>query len=458
MPYEGAPEQRHVCNVTELCRPSSGAGLGRRRRQAQPSFDLNELLNNPINGQVDFNGGLGNRADGHFNVRYDPSTGLVASGAPAYGNCPNCLPPGGAQSDGRFFDTTRPYDSSANGRFTVDNPNYKFLPDGYNRQYLASSSNSRFYDPSGSAAAQGLSSSTTAPLLSNAEQNRLNYDEIRTSAGNAASGQRFTNNIYGYDYRSSPGTRYTINGNIDVQTSPSSSGDESMYQPPEVQRRPARQAQSSLAGTAYRNQDLKFPREENTIPMADLPQRDQPGQQGRGALGDYDIVDGTAMYYPYRTSTAQGGAAGPALQYPAQARDEPQVLDLAQWNREHGDQVQYTSNDAFATSADAVVRQYDGRAPGRGRVFRPRLHRHRPLLVSGVRDQAGPDAGRRRGVAGRSDGLSNVLPAAEALAAPGGPPLLPGPEGGRLLSAVASAYLHCGSARGAAPCTVPARK
>ncbi|CAD5222441.1 unnamed protein product [Bursaphelenchus xylophilus] len=388
MPYSDTPEKRLVCNVNEVCQTSTTATRGKR----QSTFDLNSLLNTPINANIDFTGGVNQNTDGQFNVNYNPYNSQT-TGYNGQSNYQNAAynPPNNYQTSGyngqnlynspyqvpsncmgancnsqsaftsstssqNFFDTRNPDANSFNGsNLRVDNPNYKFLPDGYNRQFEQNSGRQQFYDQNSNGF--GVATTTQQPVLSNDEQNKLNYQGIQSSS-RTTNGQRFTNNIYGYDYRSNPGTRYTING------------DESMYQPPEVnslngrRRRQVglddnkkigdkdtsdvinddqipigrrkksifneqsnakqnnvileassnsysvesrRKRQSAYAGTAYNNQDLKFPREENTIPMS--PQFDALSAGGfNGDNSGFQTANTNsnsngAMYYPYRTTT-----------------------------------------------------------------------------------------------------------------------------------------------------------
>ncbi|KAH7720524.1 hypothetical protein AAVH_12058 [Aphelenchoides avenae] len=135
------------------------------------------------------------------------------------------------------------------------------------------------------------------------------------SGTGGAQGQQFTNNIYGYDYRSNPDMKYTVNGN------------EAQYQPPQYSRyepppgspfgRKRRQAsyqpyggRSSFAGTAYQNQDIPFQRDNSVMqqplfyspPMMDKSFPSAP----RSNWQFYDPgMNLTAMYYPYRTTVEE---------------------------------------------------------------------------------------------------------------------------------------------------------
>ncbi|CAD5217683.1 unnamed protein product [Bursaphelenchus okinawaensis] len=406
MPYSDEPKKRLICDVIEVCRSSSSIQEFPRGKR-QTNIDLNSLLNNPIHANIDFSGGVQSSTNGQFNVNYNPydtqSSGASAqlynppytsgySSSKMYGNNygntangysstangysnPSMYDNGYSSSSmygnqysnsaqtsngysnpsGNYFDTRYPQSSQSNlSSPSVENPNYKFLPEGYNNVY--EQNQQRFFDPQNSQYGNQYATTTTMPVLSNDEQNKKNYQDIQGSGVNNQN-QRYTNNIYGYDYRSNPGTRYTING------------DESMYQPPEVStigygkkkreadslpqttnsdqnpspsqtssnqnsktsgnlkgmpdQKPTSRArrQSAYAGTAYNNQDLKFPREENTIPMS--AQFDAFGSSAfyddnSNINSNNNMNSGSSMYYPYRTDTnsnlgqsGQDGNTGP---------------------------------------------------------------------------------------------------------------------------------------------------
>lgn len=126
-----------------------------------------------------------------------------------------------------FFDSRNPNANNLNNvsTFTVDNPNYKFLPYGISNTYEASSQQQRFYDTNGNVKAAQFVTTTEQPVLSNDEQNRKNFESIqRSGSSGSTNAQQFTNNIYGYDYRSNPGNKYTINGNIQIRNDRSTEG------------------------------------------------------------------------------------------------------------------------------------------------------------------------------------------------------------------------------------------
>lgn len=86
--------------------------------------------------------------------------------------------------------------------FTVDNPNYKFLPDGLGQQYEAGSGRQRFYDNNGNPIANNQFGANEEPVRSNADQNRLNYQDINSRGTPQTNNNQYTtNNVYGYDYR-----------------------------------------------------------------------------------------------------------------------------------------------------------------------------------------------------------------------------------------------------------------
>ncbi|KAI6177095.1 hypothetical protein M3Y97_00870000 [Aphelenchoides bicaudatus] len=211
-----------------------------------------------------------------------------------------------------FYDTRYPNSNSQNmSAFTIDNPNYKFLPDGLGNQYDANSGRQRFYDNNGNPTANNQFGANEDPLRSNSDQNRLNYQDINGRGNPQTSNNQYTNNIYGYDYRSNPGNKYTINGNFDinVQQVPRTSGNEQQYQPPQNQyysngRRKKRQT-GGFQGTSYQGQDNKFPRVENTVQSSGAARDDPTPNFNTGSnnfnsqRAFYDSQNSQGgMYYP----------------------------------------------------------------------------------------------------------------------------------------------------------------
>uniref|UniRef100_A0A7E4W9Y0 WW domain-containing protein n=1 Tax=Panagrellus redivivus TaxID=6233 RepID=A0A7E4W9Y0_PANRE len=189
-----------------------------------------------------------------------------------------------SNSNTRFNDANSPSQNgealgfpTTNGdSFVVANPNYIFLPPAIEQRFLdnelggsnnggqggGGSGSGVFYDQNSNVGGQGLYGSTTtqAPVLSNDAQNQANYQRIQADPPTTADPSTYTNNIYGYDYRSNANMQYTLNGNP------------SQYQPPSFTRfqpppgspfRKKRQAftqftdPNTLPGTAYYGQNSK---------------------------------------------------------------------------------------------------------------------------------------------------------------------------------------------------------
>uniref|UniRef100_A0A0K0G182 Nucleoporin NUP35 n=1 Tax=Strongyloides venezuelensis TaxID=75913 RepID=A0A0K0G182_STRVS len=186
----------------------------------------------------------------------------------------------------------------------VENPNLKFLNltlyDEYSNRTttgISSIGTSRQYDSSSSS----VTSSNSSPLTDE-QQNELNYQRIQQSYAlnpDPTAGMTFTNNIYGYDYRSNPNDSYTINGNP------------SQYTPPVIQRfkRQAIPGSDIYAGTAYANQRLLFDDNSDVLQDYTLYDPQNTGTLGtstnNGVLRDSTSNNGTLMYYPYRTNITQ---------------------------------------------------------------------------------------------------------------------------------------------------------
>uniref|UniRef100_A0A914E0W5 VWFA domain-containing protein n=1 Tax=Acrobeloides nanus TaxID=290746 RepID=A0A914E0W5_9BILA len=99
--------------------------------------------------------------------------------------------------------------------FVVMNPNARFLPENLYDQYVTAYNQQRFYNPT-------IPTTTQPPILSNSQQNQVNYQNILNQP--QSSTPLYTNNIYGYDYRSNPNQQYTYIGN------------NQQYQPPVITR------------------------------------------------------------------------------------------------------------------------------------------------------------------------------------------------------------------------------
>ncbi|TKR69909.1 hypothetical protein L596_022000 [Steinernema carpocapsae] len=133
-----------------------------------------------------------------------------------------------------YLQQQRSYDQSND--FLVQNPNYRFLDQSLQQRYeqnqnLYQNQNARMYD-SNSPYSQGGYSNQNQPMLTNQQQNQLNYQRIQQdyrNNPNPNAGRTFTNNIYGYDYRSNPNQQYTYVSNSQQQ-----------YQPPQYQRVPVK--------------------------------------------------------------------------------------------------------------------------------------------------------------------------------------------------------------------------
>ncbi|KAI6201322.1 hypothetical protein M3Y96_00829400 [Aphelenchoides besseyi] len=367
-PYNGEPKTREVCNVTTACLApkivqnfrSYAKQQQRQSFEVQLPAEVSNLLSQPIDANFDINGavhvsstqngqfdGRSNQAAAYGTTNYAPTyhnnqpyttniqtpfgrvgyssndysqpqnNGFYGNSQPFYGNYQTPYGNSNFANQQTFNNPQRQpfYDSQFQNSntqnmstFTIENPNYKFLPENLNIQYEANAGQRRFYDQNGNPYNSQFGTTTEEPTRSNAEQNKINYAEIgqRNNANNPNS-QQFTNNIYGYDYRSNPGTRYTINGMLDIRSSSimQNSGNEQQYQPPQNQRFPTngrrKRRQSAYEGTAYKDQDLKFPRVENTIPVS-MYFDDSTNSNTFATANTFNNQNqATAMYYPYRT-------------------------------------------------------------------------------------------------------------------------------------------------------------
>lgn len=214
--------------------------------------EVTQFLDQPIDADIDLKGGihLGQNSQNNANIRFSPAPqsnynydqqyGYQSqsqqqqfgvnqnSNNQQYGYQSQSQQPFGVNQNSNnqqqafnqqpFGVNQNPYNQNSNANtqntsaFAVDNPNYKFLPDGLNYQYDANSGRQRFYDNNGNPIGNRFGS-TNEPVLSNTDQNKLNYQDISSrGASNPQNNQQFTNNIYGYDYRSNSGSKYTING------------------------------------------------------------------------------------------------------------------------------------------------------------------------------------------------------------------------------------------------------
>jgi hypothetical protein len=111
-----------------------------------------------------------------------------------------------------------------------------------------------------------------------------------------------------------------------VRDSTKTSGNEKQYQPPQNQRYPSgkrKKRQSRFRGTAYQNQDSKFPRVENTVRMStnnfdDTTDFNTNTQFINPEKAYYDSQNAQSqgqLYYPYRTNTASELNVGPLAPY-----------------------------------------------------------------------------------------------------------------------------------------------
>uniref|UniRef100_A0A914QLC9 Uncharacterized protein n=1 Tax=Panagrolaimus davidi TaxID=227884 RepID=A0A914QLC9_9BILA len=233
------------CNqqVFQQNQPTSGCSTC-NQQQSQPSTSNCNSCNQQQNG--------GSNAYGN-SVQYNPQSGQ-------YGNQRNQFQ-GTIPSPGNGFVYDAPLTNS-NSDFVVENPNYIFLNPSLTQEFRDSvnrpNQNGLFRDQSGNF----ISTTTQAPLLSNDEQNRQNYQRIQSNPPTTVSPSLYTNNIYGYDYRSNQNQPFTVNGN------------NQQYQPPPYRkfqappnspfkRRKRQTASGSLAGTAYEGQDRPFLRTNN---------------------------------------------------------------------------------------------------------------------------------------------------------------------------------------------------
>ena len=228
---------------------SSPTASKRRTRAVNVQLpDLSDIVREPVDADFNINGGLHLRPNGNggVNFGYTPNNAAAAQDSRRYSS-------NGNLADGSGFSQQSAYGSGAYGgnfqpqqqqprqpqiqyygqqqqtngfngspqnasTFTIDNPNYKFLPDQLNMQYDANGARFRFYDnngnPTGFTNANGGAggnnfNNAETRVVSNAEQNRQNYAQLNAQNSQQTSNGAFTNNIYGYDYRSNPGTRYT---------------------------------------------------------------------------------------------------------------------------------------------------------------------------------------------------------------------------------------------------------
>ncbi|CEF63852.1 Hypothetical protein SRAE_1000211000 [Strongyloides ratti] len=182
----------------------------------------------------------------------------------------------------------------------VENPNLKFLEEPLYDEYANRANNgttlfgtNKQYDQT--------SVPNTAPL-SDDQQNELNWKKIQADYAlnpNPTAGMVFTNNIYGYDYRSNPTDRYTYNGN------------EEQYTPPPIRRfkRQAIAGSDIYTNTAYANQRLLF--DDNSDTLSNYRLYD-PQNTGIPTVSPRNIIlqdsvnnNNSLMYYPYRTNVTQ---------------------------------------------------------------------------------------------------------------------------------------------------------
>lgn len=243
------------CSTCNQQAQSSTSNCNSCNQQSQGSQYQQSPQQNQMISQNGYNQGgsnvYGNNAQ--YNPQYQSSQ---------YGNQRN-QPQGSNPSPGTGFVYDAPLTNS-NSDFVVENPNYIFLNPGLTQEFRDSvnrptNQNGLFRDQSGNL----ISTTTQAPLLSNDEQNRQNYQRIQSNPPTTVSPSLYTNNIYGYDYRSNQNQPFTVNGN------------NQQYQPPPYRRfeapsnspfkRRKRQASGSLAGTAYEGQDRPFLRTNNVF-------------------------------------------------------------------------------------------------------------------------------------------------------------------------------------------------
>uniref|UniRef100_A0A0K0E1M3 Nucleoporin NUP35 n=1 Tax=Strongyloides stercoralis TaxID=6248 RepID=A0A0K0E1M3_STRER len=188
----------------------------------------------------------------------------------------------------------------ANSQTTVENPNLKFLNLTLYDEYVNRTANGTTsfgtniqYDQS--------SINNTVPL-SDDQQNQLNWQKIQEDYArnpNPTAGMVFTNNIYGYDYRSNPNDKYTYEGNPE------------QYTPPPIRRfkRQAIAGSDIYTGTAYANQRLLFDDNSDVLSNYRLYDPQNTGTSGtsinNNVMRDSPNSNGTLMYYPYRTNITQ---------------------------------------------------------------------------------------------------------------------------------------------------------
>ncbi|KAI6241017.1 hypothetical protein M3Y99_00412600 [Aphelenchoides fujianensis] len=358
--YNGVPKVQTVCNITSLCKaPKNLQKFKSYARQNGQSIDVQlppevtNLLSKPFDANFNINGEVRVASDqnGQTSFGYNPTSNSQAYGTTTYQqpyssgiNTPfgqfGVYSNGGQQQQGQYNGGSQLYNNNPYGyqqqqrqqpfnqqngafydprfqngqngqnmsSFTVENPNYKFLPDQLNYQYEANAGQRPFYDQNGSPYNSQFVTTTEEPIRSNAEQNRLNYQDIQQNGGvQNPNSQQFTNNIYGYDYRSNLralATPSTVWWTCTRRTSPAS-GNEQQYQPPQTQRFPngRRKRQSTFRGTAYEHQDDKFPRVENTIPTSAFFDDSANRNTGFSTSNSFNTNtnQGASMYYPYRT-------------------------------------------------------------------------------------------------------------------------------------------------------------
>uniref|UniRef100_A0AC34F3E5 Uncharacterized protein n=1 Tax=Panagrolaimus sp. ES5 TaxID=591445 RepID=A0AC34F3E5_9BILA len=230
------------------CNSCNQQNQGSQYQQNQQQYQTSSQYGNNNQG--------GSNAYGN-NVQYNPQSSQ-------YGNNQGNQFQGSTPSPGTGFVYDSPQTNS-NSDFVVENPNYIFLNPGLTQEFRDSvnrpnNQNGLFRDQSGNL----ISTTTQAPLLSNDEQNRQNYQRIQSNPPTTVSPSLYTNNIYGYDYRSNQNQPFTVNGNNQQYQPPPYRRFEAPSNSP-FKRRKRQAASGSLAGTAYEGQDRPFLRTNNVF-------------------------------------------------------------------------------------------------------------------------------------------------------------------------------------------------
>uniref|UniRef100_A0A914YYN8 DOMON domain-containing protein n=1 Tax=Panagrolaimus superbus TaxID=310955 RepID=A0A914YYN8_9BILA len=233
------------------CNSCNQQNQGSQFQQSQQQFQTTSQYGNNNQG--------GSNAYGN-NVQYNPQY----QSSSQYGNNQGSQFQGSIPSPGTGFVYDSPQTNS-NSDFVVENPNYIFLNPGLTQEFRDSvnrpnNQNGLFRDQSGNV----ISTTTQAPLLSNDEQNRQNYQRIQSNPPTTVSPSLYTNNIYGYDYRSNQNQPFTVNGNNQQYQPPPYRRFEAPSNSP-FKRRKRQAASGSLAGTAYEGQDRPFLRTNNVF-------------------------------------------------------------------------------------------------------------------------------------------------------------------------------------------------